>query len=277
MVLWGNEMRDREAFRKSIEEYLKRGKKSWDLFAHELGYTREHVSKILYGKVKMPEGFERLAILALAQLGCIRGKDQARNLLELMDAPDFSLADWNESPLATLSDAVPSNLTIVAEAEYQTQGTHASGTDNREELMIKYALRKAIRRYATSNLRLEISRPLLEKKGFLTLPPVVAELSQLIRLERPPDAKLIGDYWKKAVARSPTGCDFTLEAQRLLDYVQSELRSTEPASDSKSLDAIEASAATSTEALAEGRNYFICRSPLLVDFTRPRARTLIIK
>jgi hypothetical protein len=27
----------------------------------------------------------------------------------------------------------------------------------------------------------------------------------------------------------------------------------------------------------EGRNYFICRSPLLIDFARLRARTLIIK
>ncbi len=94
-------MSDRDAFRKSIEEYLRRGRKSWDLFAHELGYRREHVSRILHGKATMPEGFARHAVIALAQLGCIRGKGQARGLLQLMEL-DFSLADWNQSPLATL-------------------------------------------------------------------------------------------------------------------------------------------------------------------------------
>jgi tetratricopeptide (TPR) repeat protein len=105
-------MSDREAFRQGIEEYLKRGRKNWKLFADELGYKREYVSRILHGKVKMPEGFERHAVLALAQLDCIRGKDQARNLLQLMDIPDFSLADWNGNPLATLDDTVSSASTV---------------------------------------------------------------------------------------------------------------------------------------------------------------------
>jgi tetratricopeptide (TPR) repeat protein len=97
-------MRDREAFRQSIEEYLKRGRKNWGLFADELGYKREHVSRILHGKVKMPEGFAHHAVLALAQLECLRGKDQARHLLQLLDIPDFSLADWKEHPLVALEE-----------------------------------------------------------------------------------------------------------------------------------------------------------------------------
>jgi hypothetical protein len=60
----------------------------------------------------MPEGFERHVVLALAQLDCIRSKDQARNLLQLMDIPDFSLADWKEHPLATLDGTVLSDSTV---------------------------------------------------------------------------------------------------------------------------------------------------------------------
>lgn len=105
-------MSDREAFRQNIEEYLKRGRKSWGMFADELGYKREHVSRILHGKVKMPEGFERHAVLALAHLGCLHGKDQARNLLQLMDIPDFSLADWKEPPLTTLDDTISKASTV---------------------------------------------------------------------------------------------------------------------------------------------------------------------
>ena len=51
----------------------------------------------------------------------------------------------------------------------------------------------------------------------------------------------------------PPWCDFTYEAKRLLEYLQVELRGTEvfrPVFDAKSLDAIAASAATSTESLA---------------------------
>ena len=105
-------MSDREAFRKNIEQYLNIGRISWGQFAGRLGYTREYVSRILHGKVKMPEGFERHAVLALAQLDCIHGKDQARNLLQLMDIPDFSLADWKGNPLATLDDTVSSDSIV---------------------------------------------------------------------------------------------------------------------------------------------------------------------
>ena len=45
----------------------------------------------------------------------------------------------------------------------------------------KRALGPAIQRYATSPLRLDLARPLLEKDGFLTLPTVAQELAQLVR------------------------------------------------------------------------------------------------
>ncbi|MGH2498011.1 MAG: hypothetical protein ACRDIV_25195, partial [Ktedonobacteraceae bacterium] len=117
---------------------------------------------------------------------------------------------------------------------------------------IKQAIGAAIQRYATSDLRLDLARPLLEKDGFLTMPAVAGELTQLVRFEREPNAVLIGQQWKASMDDPPLWCDFTYEATRLLEYLRVELRSTEifrPVFDAKSLDAIVVSAATSIESL----------------------------
>jgi WD40 repeat protein len=108
-------MSDREAFRKSIEEYLNRGRINQGHFADQLGYTREHVSRILHGKAKMPEDFVHSAVRVLAELECIHTRGQARKLLRLMDTPDFSLDDWKAKPLAALDDTPSSDSTVVAE------------------------------------------------------------------------------------------------------------------------------------------------------------------
>ena len=118
---------------------------------------------------------------------------------------------------------------------------------------LKLALGAAIQRYATSQLRLSLARPLLEKDGFLTLPAVAHELTQLVRFEREPNAELIGQKWKASMDDPPPWCDFTTEARRLLEYLQVELRNTEvfrPVFDAKSLAAIATSAAASTVSLA---------------------------
>ncbi len=117
---------------------------------------------------------------------------------------------------------------------------------------IKQAIGAAIQRYATSGLRLDLARPLLEKDGFLTMPAVAGELTQLVRFEREPNAVLIGQQWKASMDDPPLWCDFTYEANRLLEYLRVELRSTEifrPVFDAKSLDALVVSAATSIESL----------------------------
>ena len=122
------------------------------------------------------------------------------------------------------------------------------------QTVLRHALGAAIQRYATSQQRLDLARPLLEMDGFLTLPIVDNELTQLVRFEREPNAELIGQQWKASIDHPPLWCDFTAEAKRLLEYLRVELRSTEvfrPVFDAKSLDAIAASAATSTEALAQ--------------------------
>ncbi len=118
---------------------------------------------------------------------------------------------------------------------------------------LKQALGVAIQHYATSGeLRLDLARPLLEKDGFLTLPAVAQELTQLVRFEREPNAELIGRQWKASMDDPPPWADFTYEAKRLLGYLEVELRSTEvfrPVFAAKSLDAIATSTATSATSL----------------------------
>ncbi len=118
-------MSDREAFRKNIEEYLNAGRINRGQFADQLGYTREHVSRILHGKAKMPEDFVHGVVRTLAELRCIHGRGQARKLLQSMDALDFSLDDWKAEPLAILDDTASSDLTVVSEVSiFQQEVVH---------------------------------------------------------------------------------------------------------------------------------------------------------
>jgi hypothetical protein len=120
------------------------------------------------------------------------------------------------------------------------------------KIALKRSIGAAIQRYATSPQRLDLARPLLARKGFLTKPLVAEELTQLIRFEREPNATFIGQQWKDSMADPPPWCDFTYESKRLLEYLRIELRSTEvfrPVFDAKTLDAIATSIVASTEAL----------------------------
>src|SRR5712692_9048607 len=117
----------------------------------------------------------------------------------------------------------------------------------------KRALAAAIQRYAALPLRLDLARLLLEKDSFLALPAIAQELTQLVRFEREPNAELIGRQWKAAIDNPPSWYDFTYEAQRLLEYLQVELHSTEvfrPVFDAKRLDAIATHTAASAESFA---------------------------
>src|SRR5260370_16458956 len=64
---------------------------------------------------------------------------------------------------------------------------------------LKLALGAAIQRYATSQLRLDLARPLLEKDSFLALPVVANEVTQLFRFEREPNADLIAAHCKPSM------------------------------------------------------------------------------
>jgi hypothetical protein len=95
-------MSDREAIRAAVERYLRAERTSWKEFARALGYSREHLSKVMHGKAAQPKGFAHQVVLKLAELGCIHTVEQARRLLALMDASDFSSQDWADKPLINL-------------------------------------------------------------------------------------------------------------------------------------------------------------------------------
>ena len=142
-------------------------------------------------------------------------------------------------------------LTALAEKITDEAWTKLKGDPAKSAL--KRAIGTAIQRYATSNLRLDLARPLLGKDNFLVLPSVATELTQLIRFEREPNTVFIGQQWKASMDTPPPWCDFTYEATRFLEYLRIELRGTEvflPVFDAKSLDALAMSAAASTQSLS---------------------------
>jgi hypothetical protein len=116
----------------------------------------------------------------------------------------------------------------------------------------KQALGIAIQRYATGQ-RLTLAGPLLDEQGFLTQSTVAAELTHIIRFDREPDYKFVGDRWKQNLESPPHWRDFTEEARRLLDYLESELRDTDvfrPVFEAKDLNQVAANAEVATEYLA---------------------------
>lgn len=114
----------------------------------------------------------------------------------------------------------------------------------------KQAVGVAIQRYATSGSRLDLARPLLQKDSPLKEPDIALELSQLVRFEREPNAKLIGERWKATLENPPTWRDFKVEAELFLNYLKTELQSSDafrPVFEAKSLTAIAANTETSNE------------------------------
>lgn len=118
----------------------------------------------------------------------------------------------------------------------------------------KQALGKAIHSYATTEKRLILARPLLEKDGPLTKDPVAEELMQIVRFhhKHKPNAKLIGEHWKDAIDNPSQWCDFTEEAKLLIKYLEDELHETDvfrPVFESKSIESIDTAVSTSAEVL----------------------------
>lgn len=118
----------------------------------------------------------------------------------------------------------------------------------------KLALGEAIQRYSTLGARLELARPLLAKDGFLMQEPVVGELGQIVRFDRVPDPKLIGQLWEAALEfRPPEWWNSASEAELLLRYLEEQLRGTEaflPVFVAKDIRAIVASKEESSERLS---------------------------
>lgn len=149
-------------------------------------------------------------------------------------------------------------LSFVAEAFFTALIENVAG-DVYEKLKgdparnaFKQALGSAIQRYATG-ARLALAAPLLEEKGFLTQTDVISELTHIVRFDREPDAKLIGEKWKQALESPPQWNLFTGEAERFISYLENELRDTEvfrPVFEAKDLNQVAVNAVATTGHLA---------------------------
>lgn len=64
---------------------------------------RSTLSRKIHGKAKITNEDVHGIIKALAGLGCIKSKIQAKELLEIMNASDFSFGNWSSEPLSSLS------------------------------------------------------------------------------------------------------------------------------------------------------------------------------
>jgi hypothetical protein len=107
---------------------------------------------------------------------------------------------------------------------------------------LQIAITAAVQQYtASASYRLVLARPLVERDSPLTLPPVVEEITQIVRFEREPNYELVGRYWREAIAEPPSWRDFSEEAKFLLALLHSELKESptfRPVFIQKTLDAI---------------------------------------
>jgi hypothetical protein len=105
----------------------------------------------------------------------------------------------------------------------------------------------------SSDDRDKLGRVLLGERSLLADDTVAAELAQVVRFDRKPDAMVIAKAWRERLSdpallfaldlhgELPPDTDFSAEAEDLLMRIRSELRGTEifrPVLDSQSLDAI---------------------------------------
>ncbi|MBK8989376.1 MAG: NACHT domain-containing protein [Chloroflexi bacterium] len=91
----------------------------------------------------------------------------------------------------------------------------------------RLALGEAIRRYATVGTRFTIAAPLLAQDGPLTEQSVAEELAQILRFDREPNYRLIGDRWKASIENPPKWIDFTSQAEIFANCLRDELKASE--------------------------------------------------
>lgn len=90
---------------------------------------------------------------------------------------------------------------------------------------LQLAIMAAVQQYAGSaSYRSFLAQPLLlQDDSPLTMPPVIEEITHIVRFEREPNYELVGRYWREAIADPPTWRDFSEEAKSLLALLRSEL------------------------------------------------------
>ena len=108
-------MYDLERFRERVKALCSRAypyddkrRATQDDLASYLGIGREELNKRLHGRgAKLTDANVQNIVRALAEWQVLRTQAEARELLALMDCPDFSPAEWQAPPLALLDPPGP--------------------------------------------------------------------------------------------------------------------------------------------------------------------------
>lgn len=119
------------------------------------------------------------------------------------------------------------------------------------------AIGVAVKRYADTASPPELAEPLLTK-NFINKADIAAELAKLVQFGREPDAREIGRQWLAFVGLRHRDRDFSQEAQKLLGYIEEELRGSEvfrPVFDARALEAIAADTSLIATQLGEVTTY----------------------
>jgi len=158
-------MADLKAFREKVDDYrLQAGIKSKEKkdkerqgmsqqdLADACGYTRSELNRQLNGKSPMSPMLVKQIVKVLAERHGIRTKSQAKELLALMDVPDFSPVDWNGFPLNLLETEgqgmeLESSIYLAAEQNLHSDTTELTMPSRIERQPISQrALFEAVRR-----------------------------------------------------------------------------------------------------------------------------------
>lgn len=92
------------------------------------------------------------------------------------------------------------------------------------ESALKVALGLAIHEYSTTGNKQHLAKPLLRKHGLLANKEVAAQLAAALTGLEAPDARVVGEEWRRCVKDPPRDVDFTTEAQALIGHFMRERR-----------------------------------------------------
>src|SRR5438876_854883 len=105
-------MADLNKFREKVDEYCKRRKIKRPLLASKIGIASEVLSRRLNGGEPLTPEYVRRIVMALAELNAIQLRQEAEELIRLMDC-NISDTDWLVDPLNKLKPDPPPARSIL--------------------------------------------------------------------------------------------------------------------------------------------------------------------
>ncbi len=95
-------MADIKKFQEKVKLYLKQRRISAESLAHHIGLTSSELSRRLHGKELLTPLYVKMIVKKLAELEAITTREEADDLLRLMDCGPFDQADWSSDSLKKL-------------------------------------------------------------------------------------------------------------------------------------------------------------------------------